>query len=223
MKRILCSIALLMLPTLVAAQAHKTQQGTIIRMRMTDCLGPQHGFMAAMSGGGKVESGALCPEYVLVADQVVYVISGKTSDALIPLAEITRFRLQKNEMLVRIDDASKESHFHIKSMVLRPEWDRTQQLEEAESHATITHQLDPAMMESAALIHSCAAGATRNLSARHRPCYLRGLPTRCAVANILATLSRSLGWTFPAGIRMCVRSSSFSSRTTSAIESIRPE
>jgi hypothetical protein len=64
-------------------------------MRMTDCLGPQHTFMAPMSGGPKVETGELCPEYVLMGDQVVYVISGKTSDQLIPLAEVTRFRLQK--------------------------------------------------------------------------------------------------------------------------------
>ena len=74
-----------------------------------------------------MEPGALCPEYVLVAAKVVYVISGKTSEALIPLAEVTRFRLQKNEMLIRIDDAPKESRFHIKAMLLRPEWDRAQQ------------------------------------------------------------------------------------------------
>jgi hypothetical protein len=131
MKRAFLSIVLLALPVALAAQNPGHLQGTIIRMRMNDCLGPQHGFMAAMSGSaGKVETGVLCPEYVLVADKVVYVISGKTSDQLIPLAETTRFRLQKNEMLIRIDDASKESHFHIKAMVLRPEWDRTEMLEE---------------------------------------------------------------------------------------------
>jgi hypothetical protein len=146
MKRILCLIALLMLPTVVAGQTHRIQQGTIVRMRMTDCLGPQHGFMAAMSGGAKVEAGALCPEYVLIADQVVYVISGKTSEALIPLAETTRFRLQKNEMLIRIDDAVKESHFRIKSMVLRPEWDRSQEMQEAESNAILRQRIDAAMM-----------------------------------------------------------------------------
>jgi hypothetical protein len=146
MKRILCLIALLMLPTVVAGQTHRIQQGTIVRMRMTDCLGPQHGFMAAMSGGAKVEAGALCPEYVLIADQVVYVISGKTSEALIPLAETTRFRLQKNEMLIRIDDAAKESHFRIKSMVLRPEWDRSQEMQEVESNAILRQRIDAAMM-----------------------------------------------------------------------------
>lgn len=29
-------------------------------------------------------------------------------------------------MLIRIDDAAKESQFHIKAMALRPEWDRNQ-------------------------------------------------------------------------------------------------
>jgi hypothetical protein len=101
--------------------------------------------LAAMSGG-KMEVGELCPEYVLIADKVVYVISGKTSDQLIPLAESTRFRLLKNEMLIRIDDASKETRFHIKAMVLRPEWDRTQMLQDAEASALISQHLDAATM-----------------------------------------------------------------------------
>ena len=146
MRRMLFCIFVLAVPAFLSAQSHNQQQGTIIRMRMTDCLGPQHGFMAAMSGQGKVEVGELCPEYVLIGDKVVYVISGKTSDQLIPLAEITRFRLQKNEMLIRIDDAAKESHFHIKAMVLRPEWDRNQMIEEAAASAMASHHLDPAMM-----------------------------------------------------------------------------
>lgn len=143
MKRMLLCTILLTFPVLLSAQTHSRQQGTIIRMRMTDCLGSQHGFMAAMSGEAKTESGLLCPEYVLVTERVVYVISGKSSEPLIPLAEITRFRMQKNEMLIRIDDAAKESHFRIKSMVLRPEWDRNQMLEEAEASAMITRHLDP--------------------------------------------------------------------------------
>ncbi len=126
------------------AQSNSRQQGTIIRMRMTDCLNAQHGFMAAMSGAGKADATASsCPEYVLLADRVVYVISGKSSDQLIPLAESTRFRLVKSEMLIRVDDAPKEVRFHIKAMVLRPEWDRTQMLEQAEASAMITRHLDP--------------------------------------------------------------------------------
>lgn len=149
MKRTLLCLVLLTCPAVLTAQTPTPQQGTIVRMHLTDCLGPQHGFMSALAGGGgKVESGVPCPEYVLVADRVVYVISGKSSDQLLPLAELTRFRLQKNEMLIRMDDASKESHFHIKAMVLREEWERNQRLEEAEANAMISHQFDPAAMRS---------------------------------------------------------------------------
>ena len=144
MKRTMLCVLLFVMPTLLSAQGRARREGVIIRMRMADCLGPQHGFMAAMAGGGKVEAGALCPEYVLVTDKVVYVITGKDSDQLIPLAESTRFRLLKNEMLIRIDDAPRETHFHIKSMVLRPEWDRNQMLQEAEASAMISQHLDAA-------------------------------------------------------------------------------
>lgn len=146
MKRTLCCILVLIFPVILSAQTSTRQQGTIVRMRMTDCLGPQHGFMTAMSGGGKAETNLLCPEYVLVADKVVYVISGKSSEQLLLLAEVTRFRFQKNEMLIRVDDAPKESHFHIKAMVMRPEWERSQMLEEAETSALVRRHLDPAIM-----------------------------------------------------------------------------
>jgi hypothetical protein len=111
-------------------------------MRMTDCISAQHGFMAAMSGAAQVQTGGLCPEYVLVGDKVVYVILGRGSNQLIPLAEITKFRFLKNEMLIRIDDASKESRFQIKAMVLRPEWDRNHALLDREEMSEATrHRL----------------------------------------------------------------------------------
>ncbi len=146
MKPAVFCILLLALPQTISAQSRPPQQGTIIRMRMADCLGPQHPLMAAMSGSGIVEPVALCPEYVLLTDNVAYVIVGKTSDQLLPLAETTRFHFQKNEMLIRVDDTPKVSRFHIKAMMLRPEWDRDQKLEEAEASAMINRHLDPAVM-----------------------------------------------------------------------------
>lgn len=148
MKRVLFCIFLLAVPVILSAQTQTRQQGTIVRMRMTDCMGPQHPFMSAMSGAVNVEQGLLCPEYVLVGEQVVYVLSGKTSEQLLPLAEVTSFRFQKNELLVRVDDAQKESHFHIKAMVLRAEWDRHQMLEEEETSAAMSHPVDPAVMRN---------------------------------------------------------------------------
>lgn len=150
MKRALLCILALAFPVLLFGQSRERQQGTIVRMRTTDCVVPQHAFMAAMSGGANTEPAGLCPEYVLVTDKVVYVIIGKTADQLLPLAESTRFRFQKNEMLIRVDDAAKESHFHIKTMVLRPEWDRNQQIEETEAVAATRHHLNSAVIVNTA-------------------------------------------------------------------------
>jgi hypothetical protein len=141
MKSTLFCLLLVLCPIILFAQTHSHQQGTIVRMRMTDCQGPQHGFMAAMSGSPQVDAGLQCPEYVLVSGEVVYVISGKTSDQLLPLAEVTRFHFQKNEMLIRVDDAQKERHFRIKAMIMRQDWDRAQMLEAAAADAMISQHL----------------------------------------------------------------------------------
>ena len=113
---------------------------------MTDCMGPQHGFMASMSGAAQTQPALLCPEYVLMGDAVVYVIVGKPSEQLLPLAEETRFRFQRNEMLIRVDDAPKESHFRIKAMMMRPEWEHNQMMQEAEAVAAAHHHLESAAM-----------------------------------------------------------------------------
>ncbi|MGB9071256.1 MAG: hypothetical protein WCC22_01175 [Terriglobales bacterium] len=124
------------LPFLLA-QTRTHQQGTVVRMRMAECI-PQHRLMAALSGGRKVPTGELCPEYVLVTDKVVYTIIGKDTNQLLLLAEITRFRIQHNEMLIRIDDANRESRFHVQEMTLRPEWERQQRRAEEEEAAVMT-------------------------------------------------------------------------------------
>jgi hypothetical protein len=118
-------------PGLVAAQIGVYQQGTITRMRMTECMA-ERGFMATLGGGQPQPTPELCPEYTLVSDKVVYVIVGKKSNELLPLAEHTDFRFQKNELAVRVDDARHESRFRIREMVLRPEWERIQRRAEEE-------------------------------------------------------------------------------------------
>jgi uncharacterized protein YjbK len=45
---------------------------------------------------------------------------------LIPLAETIDFRLHKNELAVRVDDAKREAKFTIKEMIVRSEWERIQ-------------------------------------------------------------------------------------------------
>ena len=114
---------------------------------MADCLGSQHALMDALSGN-RVASTELCPEYVLVTNKVVYVIAGKASDQLVPLAETTRFHFRNNELLIRVDDARHEAHFHVKEMVLRSDWDRRQQIEEDAVAAAHHHRESPAVADA---------------------------------------------------------------------------
>lgn len=123
MKPSLLLAVLLASSPLLEAQ-EKLQQGTIVRMQTAECTAPEHGFMAALSGASHPSTSEFCPEYVLVGDKVVYVIIGRTSSSLVPLAEVTKFRIRNNELLIRVDDERRESRFSIREMVLRSEWDR---------------------------------------------------------------------------------------------------
>jgi hypothetical protein len=116
-------VALLGVPS---AWAGVYQQGTVVRMRMGECLPLRHGFMAAFGGQAAQAPPEVCPEYTLVSNRVVFVIVGKSSDQLVPLADVVDFRFHNNEMAVRIDDARRESKFAIKEMILRSEWDLVQ-------------------------------------------------------------------------------------------------
>ena len=103
------------------------QHGTVVRMRMGDCLPVRHGFLSVVGGGPPIQAAPeVCPEYTLVSDKVVFVIVGSSSDQVVPLADVVDFRFHKNELAMRIDDSRKESKFMIKEMVLRTEWDLVQ-------------------------------------------------------------------------------------------------
>jgi len=101
------------------------QHGTVVRMRMGDCPSMRHGFMVAMGGPAQTAVDD-CPVYTLVSDKVVFVIVGKFSSQLIPLADDVDFRFHNNELAVRVDDGGHENKFNIKEMILRPEWDLIQ-------------------------------------------------------------------------------------------------
>lgn len=111
------------------------QHGTVIRMRMGDCMLTHGGFMTAFGPPQAQANEGVCPEYTLVTDKVVFVIVGKSSNQLVPLAEVVDFRFQKKELAVRVDDARHESKFAIKEMTLRSEWELIQR--------HIEDQLDP--------------------------------------------------------------------------------
>jgi hypothetical protein len=109
-----------------AAWAGVYQHGMVVRMRMAPCMPERHSFMLAMSGAGPQNAPEVCPEYTLLSEKVVYVIVGRSTNQLVPLADEIDFRLQNTELAVRIDDAKHESKFGIKEMILRSEWDLVQ-------------------------------------------------------------------------------------------------
>jgi|ERR1035441_2974771 hypothetical protein len=126
MKRIVSVMFLLCsLPALLPAQIGIYQHGTVVRMHMGNCMLAQQRFMMAFGAPAGMNQ-ETCPEYTLVSKDVVFVLVGKSSNQLIPLAETIDFRLQKNELEVRVDDAKRETKFAIKEMIVRSEWDRLQ-------------------------------------------------------------------------------------------------
>jgi hypothetical protein len=121
------------------------QHGTVVRMRMGDCLLAHKGFMTQFGPPQPVVDEGACPEYTLVTDKVVFIIVGKSSNQLVPLAEIVDFRFQNKELAVRVDDARKESKFAIKEMTLRSQWDLIQKHIEDELSDSPRHPVDTSL------------------------------------------------------------------------------
>jgi hypothetical protein len=121
------------------------QHGTVVRMRMGDCLLAHRGFITAFGPPQPTVDEGTCPEYTLVTDKVVFVIVGKSSNQLVPLAEIIDFRFQNRELAVRVDDARKESKFAIKEMTLRSQWDLIQKRIEDELSDPPLHPVDTSL------------------------------------------------------------------------------
>jgi hypothetical protein len=134
---LLCS-----LPSPLPAQIGIYQHGTVVRMHMGDCIPAGHGFMAAFGGPATPMGPDSCPEYTLVSDSVVFVIVGKSSNSLIPLAETIDFRLHKNELAVRVDDAKHEAKFTIKEMIVRSEWERVKRHMDEKMRASEDHEAE---------------------------------------------------------------------------------
>ena len=121
------ALALCAIPMSAAERLGIYQHGTVVRMRMGDCLAAPRGMKFALAGPPAAQmSEEACPEYTLISEKVVFVIVGRSSNQLIPLDDVIDFRIQKTELAVRVDDAKHESRFSIKEMILRSEWDMVQ-------------------------------------------------------------------------------------------------
>lgn len=118
---LLCAAAFL------PAENHWIVQGTAVRMKLADCL-PERGFRATMSGMPVVKDS--CPQYTVMSSRVVYVILGRHPEEFMPLAQNVHFAIRKNEVLVFGKNNKVQSHFVVKQMMLRSDWEREQALRE---------------------------------------------------------------------------------------------
>jgi len=124
---ILCAI--LAVASTAYAQDPKTyQSGKLIQMDSVSCgmaekdaksLG---GEILGTDSGSKRTQEVLCQEYVLQAERVIYRIRPRDEKhpVLLPVGEQAQFRLQKDKMLLRVEDLdSKEREYIVVSMTPR--------------------------------------------------------------------------------------------------------
>jgi hypothetical protein len=104
------------------------QTGTLLQMDSVQCGVAEKdaksfaGEMLGTDSGNKKTQEVLCQEYVLQAERVIYRIRPRDEKhpALLPVGERAQFRLEKDKMLLRVEDLdSKEREYIVVSMTPR--------------------------------------------------------------------------------------------------------
>ena len=126
-KWMLCAI--LGLASAAYAKDPKTYQtGKLLQMDSVQCGKAEKdstsvaGEMLGIDSGSKKTHDLLCQEYVLQAERVIYRIRPRDEKhpVLLPVGEQAQFRLQKDKMLLRVEDLdSKEREYIVVSMTPR--------------------------------------------------------------------------------------------------------
>ena len=109
----------------VAKDPKPYQMGKLLQMDSVQCGTTEKnstsvaGEMLGTESGGKKTQEVLCQEYVLQAERVIYRIRPRDEKhpVLLPVGEQAQFRLQKDKMLLRVEDLnSKEREYIVISM-----------------------------------------------------------------------------------------------------------
>jgi hypothetical protein len=104
------------------------QTGKLMQMDSVQCGTAEKdstsvaGEMLGTDSGSKKTQEVLCQEYVLQAERVIYRIRPRDEKhpVLLPVGEQAQFRLQKDKMLLRMEDLdSKEREYIVVSMTPR--------------------------------------------------------------------------------------------------------
>lgn len=128
-KLILC-IALGVATAAFAKEPKPYQTGKLLQMDSVPCGTAEKdaqslaGEMLGTDSGSKKTHELLCQEYVLQTERVIYRIRPRDEKhpALLPIGEQAQFRMQKDKMLLRVEDLdSKEREYIVVSMTPRSE------------------------------------------------------------------------------------------------------
>jgi hypothetical protein len=120
--------SLLLAATAYAKELKAYQSGKLLQMDSVQCGVDEKdaksfaGEMIGTDSGHKKTQELLCQEYVLQAEKVVYRIRPRDEKhpALLPVGEQAQFRLEKDKMLLRVEDLdSKEREYIVVSMTPR--------------------------------------------------------------------------------------------------------
>ena len=114
--------------TVYAKEPRPYQTGKLLQMDSVPCGMAEKdaksfaGEMLGTDSGNKKTQEVLCQEYVLQAARVIYCIRPRDEKhpVLLPVGEQAQFRLQKDKMLLRVEDLdSKEREYIVVSMTPR--------------------------------------------------------------------------------------------------------
>jgi len=126
-KLALCAVLTLASATF-AKEPKPYQTGKLLQMDSVQCGTAEKdatslaGEMLGTDSGSKKTHELLCQEYVLQSDHVIYRIRPRDEKhpVLLPVGEQAHFRLQKDKMLLRVEDLdNKEREYIVVSMTPR--------------------------------------------------------------------------------------------------------
>lgn len=130
-KLVLCAVVALT-STVFAKDPKPYQTGKLLQMDSVQCGMAEKdaksfaGEMLGTDSGNKKTQEVLCQEYVLQAQRVIYRIRPRDEKhpVLLPVGEQAQFRLQKDKMLLRVEDLDdKEREYIVVSMTPRADSD----------------------------------------------------------------------------------------------------
>ncbi|HKT89725.1 MAG TPA: hypothetical protein VJQ59_14870 [Candidatus Sulfotelmatobacter sp.] len=130
-KLVLCAVVALT-STVFAKDPKPYQTGKLLQMDSVQCGMAEKdaksfaGEMLGTDSGNKKTQEVLCQEYVLQAQRVIYRIRPRDEKhpVLLPVGEQAQFRLQKDKMLLRVEDLDdKEREYIVVSMTPRSDSD----------------------------------------------------------------------------------------------------